>query len=382
MTSRRRFVAAVGSATAASLGLAGCVGDRETTTATEETTTTTEGTTTTTGGTTATQQGTPPRLRMGASETYVNAVSTSAGNWVKDAVQSEYTVDFDWVVAENGVTEFMRRAQQGVDLGADGYVGVTAADLARADRELSAPLFAAFDTDAVDNTDNVHDRFWIDGTDRMLPTGASYVTIIYDETVVDAPETLAALTTDEYSDGILVPNPQNTATGLAFVLWTVDAFGEDGFLEYWRRLADNGLQTAGSWNATYSAYSGGEAPMVMSYSTDQVYASQDPDVDMARHQVAFPGDSAYTYVSGTTKFESATNPALVDTFASFMLSGDTQRTVAEKNVGIPTVTNASLPAELREYVHVPETPISHSAETLRQHADEWRAAVTRQIASQ
>lgn len=42
------------------------------------------------------------------------------------------------------------------------------------------------------------------------------------------------------------------------MLWTVDAFGEDGFLEYWRRLADNGLQTAGSWNATYSAYSGGK----------------------------------------------------------------------------------------------------------------------------
>lgn len=379
MRSRRNFVATVGSATA--LGLAGCIEMTET--GGEDTTTSTsgDGTSTTTGGTTATESGEPPTLRMGTTEAYVGAVSTSAGGWVEEAFESEYDVDFEWVVRDNELNDFVRRKQQGVDLGADGYVGVTPTGLVRADRELDESLFAGFDTGGVDNTDDVVDAYWFDPERRVLPTGASYVCIVYDETEVPEPESLEALTTDEYSDGLLLPNPQNTVTGLSFLLWTVHEFGEDGYLGYWDRLVDNGLRTTGSWNAAYSAYSGKEAPMVMSYSTDQVYAAQS-DVDMSRHQIAFPNDQGYAYVSGLAKFAGTDEAGLVDDFASFMLEADTQRNVAEKNVGIPTVSDASLPEEVQQYVHTPENPIQYGYETLAESADDWREAVTQRIASQ
>ena len=381
-SSRRKFVATVGSA--AALGLAGCV---ETTDTGDDTTaaTTTEssdGTTTTTGGTTATESGEPPQLRMGTSESYVGAVSTSAGGWVEEAFESEHKVEFDWVVRDNELNDFIRRKQQGVDLGADGYVGVTPTGLVRADRELDESLFAGFDTDGVDNTEDVVDAYWFDPQRRILPTGASYVCIVYDENVVPEPETLSDLTSEEFSDGLLLPNPQDTVTGLSFLLWTVHEFGEDGYLDYWDRLVDNGLQTTGSWNAAYSAYSGEEAPMVMSYSTDQVYASQAEDTDMSRHRIGFPNNQGYAYVSGTAKFAGTEHGGLVDDFTSFMLAADTQRNVAEKNVGIPTVGDASLPADLQQYVHVPENPIQYGYDTLRDNADEWREAVSQRIASQ
>jgi thiamine transport system substrate-binding protein len=382
-SSRRKFVATVGSA--AALGLAGCVettdtSEDTTTTATE--TTTEAGTTTTTGGTTASESGEPPQLRMGTSEAYVGAVSTSAGGWVEETFESEHKVEFDWVVRDNELNDFIRRKQQGVDLGADGYVGVTPTALVRADRELDESLFAGFDTGGVDNTDDVVDAYWFDPQRRVLPTGASYVCIVYDENEVPEPETLEDLTTEEFSDGLLLPNPQNTVTGLSFLLWTVHEFGEDGYLDYWDRLVDNGLQTTGSWNAAYSAYSGEEAPMVMSYSTDQVYASQAEDTDMSRHQIGFPNDQGYAYVSGTAKFDGTERGGLVDDFASFMLDADTQRNVAEKNVGIPTVSDASLPEELQQYVHVPEEKLQYGYDTLRENADDWRKAVAQRIASQ
>jgi thiamine transport system substrate-binding protein len=383
MTSRREFVATVGSG--AVLGLAGCIqtsdtgGDDTTTSAT--TTESSEGTTTTTGGTTASESGEPPVLRMGTTESYVGAVSTSAGGWVEEAFESEHDVDFQWVVRENELNDFVRRKQQGVDLGADGYVGVTPTGLVRADRELDDSLFAGFDTGSVDNTSDVEDAYWFDPDRRVLPTGASYVCIVYDETEVSEPETLEALTTEAYSDGLLLPNPQNTVTGFSFLLWTVHEFGDD-YLDYWDRLVDNGLRTTGSWNAAYSAYSGEEAPMVMSYSTDQVYASQAEDTDMARHQIAFPNDQGYAYVSGTAKFAGTDKGGLVDEFASFMLEAETQRNVAEKNVGIPTVSDANLPEDLQQYVHKPENPIQYGYETLAENADEWREEVARRIASQ
>jgi thiamine transport system substrate-binding protein len=65
-----------------------------------------------------------------------------------------------------------------------------------------------------------------------------------------------------------------------------------------------------------------------------------------------------------------------------MLEAETQRNVAEKNVGIPTVSDANLPEDLQQYVHKPENPIQYGYETLAENADEWREEVARRIASQ
>jgi thiamine transport system substrate-binding protein len=350
----------------------------------EDTTTSTsgDGTSTTTGGTTATESGEPPTLRMGTTEAYVGAVSTSAGGWVEEAFESEYDVDFEWVVRDNELNDFVRRKQQGVDLGADGYVGVTPTGLVRADRELDESLFAGFDTGGVDNTDDVVDAYWFDPERRVLPTGASYVCIVYDEDEVDEPESLDDLTREPWADSLILPSPQNTVTGLSFLLWTVHEYGTDGYLDYWERLLDNGLRTTGSWNAAYSAYSNEEAPMVMSYSTDQVYASQAEDTDMRRHQIAFPNDQGYAYVSGTARFADAGKEELVHEFANFMLDAKTQQTTAVKNVGIPTVTDASLPEDVRQYAHVRAETVQYDYDALRENLDDWRGTVSQRIANQ
>ena len=380
-SSRRQFVAAVGSATA--LGLAGCVETSDTgSDATTTTESTTEGTTTTSGGTTATTAGEPASLTIGTSQAYVDAVSTSAGDWVKETFESEYDVDFEWAVRENELNDFIQRAQKGVDLEADGYVGVTPTALVRADRNLDDALFEPFDTSRISNSEDVEDAYHFDPQQRVLPTGASYVCIVYDENVVDAPETLEDLTKDQWANELLLANPQNTVTGLSFLLWTVKEYGEDGFLDYWDRLVDNGLRTSGSWNAAYGAYSKQEASMVVSYSTDQVYASQAEDTDMARHQISFPNDQGYAYVSGTARFAGSENDDLLHTFADFMLDAETQQEVAVKNVGIPTVSDASLPEDMQQYVHTPETPLQYGYETLRDNADDWREQVAQRIATQ
>ncbi|MFB6068466.1 MAG: thiamine ABC transporter substrate binding subunit [Halobacterium sp.] len=380
MTSRRRFLATVGSA--AAFGLAGCVqttstGDETTTTTTESTTSgTTEGATT---QSTTTSSGTR-KLKVGTTQAYVDAVSTSAGDWVEREFEKRYDAELEWVVRENEINDFIQRKKQGVDLGADMYVGVTPTDLVRADRELEASLFEGFDTSRVPNAHDVVEAYRFDPENRVLPTGSSYVCIVYDETEVEEPQTLEDLTKDPWADSLILPNPQNTVTGYSFLLWTVKEYGPDGYLDYWQRLLDNGLRITGSWNAAYSAYSKKEAPMVMSYSTDQVYAAQS-GADMSRHQIAFPNDQGYAYVSGTARFAGTEKDALAHEFVNFMLDAQTQQTVAVKNVGIPTVRDASLPEDMQQYAHVPEHKLQYGYETLKNDADEWRETVARRIAS-
>ena len=211
-----------------------------------------------------------------------------------------------------------------------------------------------------------------------MATGASYVALVYDETVVDAPRTFEALTDPAYEDALLLANPQSTTTGLLFLLWTVHAVGEDAYLDYWQRLMDNGVNVLGSWSSAYNAYMQEEASMVVSYSTDQVYAANQ-DQDMARHQIAFPNDQGYAYVDGLGKFATTDRDELVQTFADFLLDPAVQRETAVKNVGIPTVANASLPEEFRQYAHVPDDPVHLSSDVLAEHMDEWRDAWAKQV---
>jgi len=154
MTSRRRFLASVGGA--AALGLAGCLD-------------------------VASPSGDPDTLKVGTTQSYVDAVSTSAGDWVKAEFEARHDTTLEWVVRENELNGFIERRKQGVDLGADMYVGVTPTDLVRADRELEASLFEGFDTDRVPNSRDIVDGYRFDPQNRVLPTGSSYVCIVYDE---------------------------------------------------------------------------------------------------------------------------------------------------------------------------------------------------------
>ncbi|MFC4357745.1 thiamine ABC transporter substrate binding subunit [Halobium salinum] len=355
---RRAFLAGAG---AASVGLAGC----------------TRFVPGTGGG------GTADTLRVGTYQAFVDAPSTSAGEWVKTAFEERTGKTLEWVVRENELNEFIQRRQRGAPMEADAYLGVTPQDLVRADATLDddTPLFEGLDTSQVENVGNVEDAFRFDPQNRVLPTGASYVCLVYDEGAVEAPTSFDDLLGEAYADSLLLANPESTATGLLFLLWSLMQKGADSYLDYWRRLLDNGVRVLGSWSDAYAAYSEGEAPMVVSFSTDQVYAAAE-DQPMSRHQIAFLENQGYAYVDGIGKFATTERDDLVNEFTSFLLQPEVQRETAVKNVGIPTVSNASLPEEYQQYVKVPEEPVQYGYEELAANMQSWRDEWARMAASQ
>ncbi|MFB6071143.1 MAG: thiamine ABC transporter substrate binding subunit [Halanaeroarchaeum sp.] len=350
--SRRRFL--LGSGGATSMALAGCLGSP--------------------GGSSF------DTIRVGTYQAYVDAPSTSAGDFVKSEFERRTDYELEWVIRKNELTDFIQRRKQGAPLEADAYLGVTPQALVRADLELDKPLFDGFRTSQIENERNIEDVYHFDPERRVLPTGASYVAIVYDETAVSEPGTFEALTRPEYDDQLLLANPQSTTTGLLFLLWSVHTVGRDAYLDYWSRLMDNGVHVLGSWSSAYNAYMQEEASMVVSYSTDQVYAANQ-DQNMARHQIGFLNDQGYAYVDGLAKFATTDRDELVRTFANFMLDPEIQRTTAVKNVGIPTVSNASLPEEFRQYAHVPDEPVQFGYDVLKEHMVDWREAWAKQVAA-
>ncbi len=336
---------------------------------------------------TGTARSETPTLRIGTYGSFVDAPSTSPGGWVKERFESEYDAEIQWFAPEGGMNYFLQRRQQGVTIDTDLYLGLTPENLVTADTgvESDDSLFTSVDTSALSNVSRVVDDYYFDPQDRAIPFGASYISLVYNQNMLDergvsAPETFDDLTAESLSDGLLVPNPQNSETGLEFLFWTIDQFGEEGYLDYWSRLSDNGARILEGWSAAYSAYSSDEAPMVVSFSTDQVFADRF-DQDMARHQVGFLDDSGYAYLEGMAPFAGTDRMDVAVDFMDFILKPDVQAEVAQRNVALPAVTNATLPSDYDDLVYEPERTVNFGYDELVGKKDDWLDQWSQQVAS-
>ncbi|ELZ95264.1 ABC transporter substrate-binding protein [Haloferax mucosum ATCC BAA-1512] len=373
---RRTFIKAAGASGVSAL-LAGCTGSGTDSTTTEQsggsTNTTTQGTTT---------GGNKPTLTVGTYGSFVDAPSTSPGPWLKEEFEAEFDATLEWQTPDSGVNHYIERSLRNVESGADLYVGLDSQMLVRIDTKLDSELFTS--TSDLSRRDDVNEELEFDPKERAIPYDTGYISLVYNESYGDggftAPETFDGLLDSEYSGALLAQNPTSSATGQAFLLHTIDAKGEDGYLDYWAELKENDVRVLGNWEDSYTAYSNEEAPIVVSYSTDQVYAAESGE-DMAKHQIRFLNDQGYANPEGMAAFADAANPELASEFMDFMLRPEVQAEIATRNVAFPATTTAELPDDFAKYAHEPPEAVTFSYDRLKDNLSDWTDAWAQEFAS-
>jgi thiamine transport system substrate-binding protein len=369
---RRAFLEKAGLGAVAATALAGCTGSQQAGdgSASTDSDTSADGDTPTDGATTGTTaSGTPSgTLRVATYSSFTG--EGTAGNWLKSAFEAEYpatTVEF--TTPENGVNKYILQQQKGAPIDADLYVGLNTGELVRTDRELDSSLFASIESD-VANASEVKDSLRIDPDGRAVPYDTGYISLVYNANEVETPGTFDALTTDEYEGDLIVQNAQQSDPGRAFLLWTIDAKGEDGYLDYWEKLLANGTTVLSDWEPAYQAYMNDEAPIVVSYSTDQVYYHGE-GVDIQKHQVGFLNDQAYANPEAVAVFADTDTPDLARRFVNFALSPEAQAEIAVRNVQFPAVAGVDPGEEFSMYAYEPEQPVTFTYEELSGNVDRW-----------
>ncbi len=372
---RRRFLRRTGAGIAGVTALAGCTSDGDSGTDGTE-----NGTDETAGSPTGTVTGTDAEetLRVATYSSFTG--EETAGEWLKSAFESERSnVTVEFTTPENGLNQYVQRRQQGVDLEADLYVGLNTGELVTADENLDTELFQPVESELA-GADSVKDGLQIDPEGRAIPYDTGYISLVYDEGEVSNPETFDALTTPEYEDGLIAQNAQQSDPGRAFLLWTIHEKGPDAYLDYWEQLVDNGVTIMEDWEPAYNAYTSGEAPMVVSYSTDQVYYHP-PDYDLSKHQVGFLNDQGYANPEAMAQFQGANDPELARSFMEFVLTDEAQAEIATRNVQFPAVEGVDPGGDFSEYALEPPEPVTFTYEELQGNVTTWIDDWARQIAS-
>ena len=303
--------------------------------------------------------------------TYDSFVSFGAADVISSAFQDATGRNVRFVATADSRTMLSKLISERDSGGtpADAFVGVEVNDLGTA-REND--VFQAISSDGVPNLQHVPTDIRFDPENRLIPYEHGFITLVYDSEQIDpadVPRTFEALLDERYRDSLIVEDPRTSSPGLSFLLWTIAERGEDGYIDYWQELMPNVLTITQGWSQAFQLFTDGEAPMMVSFSTDHAFDVIVNDSDQLR--VLTLDDQAYRTIFGMGVVRGTDQPQLARQFLNVMLSPDVQSQLSETEWMIPASDNARVRNVWWQNVVVPEEPVLLPSERVTENLDNW-----------
>jgi thiamine transport system substrate-binding protein len=245
-------------------------------------------------------------------------------------------------------------------------------------RALDGEVFVPYEARGLDR---VPEEYLTDPEHRVTPIDYGDVCLNYDVTWFGRdgrpapPTSLSDLTRPEYEDLTVVEDAASASPGLAFLLATIDEFG-DGWEAYWSDLRANGVRVAPDWTQAYTVDftqggGNGDRPIVVSYASsppaDVVYA--DPPKDAP--SIGVVEASCFRQVEYAGVLRGADNEEGARALVDFMLSRRFQEDVPLQMFVFPVNRDATLPEVFTKWAARPDDPATMSAEEIGEHRDDW-----------
>lgn len=230
---------------------------------------------------------------------------------------------------------------------------------------------------------NISDQYRMDKENRALPFNfgnvcINYDTAWYEEKGLTVPASWDDLINPNYSGQLVVENPITSTPGLAFLLATIAAYGEDGFIDYWKSLLANKIEIADGWSTAYytnfSAGGGmGPLPMVVSYDASPAAAPFYAETEMETAPTAsiLSDGMCYQVVEFLGILKGAQNQELAEKFVDAMLGKEWQEDLPGQMFVFPVNKDATLPDVFTKFAIIPENPVMLDLVLINEQRDNW-----------
>lgn len=220
----------------------------------------------------------------------------------------------------------------------------------------------------------------LDQTFRATPVDFGYVALNYDRDYFKdkpLPERFADLASPGFARLLVVQNPASSSPGLAFLLATVAAFGEEGYLSFWESLRKNGVRVVSGWSDAYYTHftrAGGDRPLVVSYSTSPAaelyYSEAKPKPTEPPTANLFLPKSSFFQVEYVGILKGTRNLRAAQRFVDWLVSKPAQENIPTEMWVYPARREARLP-EVFRFAEVPSEPARLSPQQIAQNRERW-----------
>ncbi|WP_159586234.1 thiamine ABC transporter substrate binding subunit [Chelativorans xinjiangense] len=293
------------------------------------------------------------------------------GPVVEKAFEAECGCDLAFVSVADGVALLNRVRLEGEDTQADIVLGLdTNLTHEAKETELFAPH--GIDLSRVEVPGGFSD-------DVFVPYDYGYFAFVYDTQALDSPpQSLKALVEADSDLKIAIQDPRTSTPGLGLLLWVKAVYGDEA-AEAWAKLKDKVLTVTPGWSESYGLFTGGEVPMVLSYTTSPAYHRIAEGTQ--RYAAAAFGEGHYLQVEVAAKTVKGADNPLAEEFLAFMTGPRFQDAIPETNWMFPAgETSKPLNPVFDELVEPAETLLfspQEVAENRKAWVDEWLSVMSR-----
>ncbi|MCX7750212.1 MAG: thiamine ABC transporter substrate-binding protein [Candidatus Bipolaricaulota bacterium] len=303
--------------------------------------------------------------------TYDSFVSWGPALAIKEAFERAHPgVKLVWI-APGDSSEMLARLIAELELGlptADVFVGLADVEVPRA---LARNVFRPLDPGRLQNLRDVPPELRIGGDRFVVPYDHGYVTLVYDARALPeelVPRTLTDLLRPELKGKIVLQDPRTSSPGLSFFLWTIVRYGE-GWPAFWEKLLRNVLTVTRGWSESFDMLEAGEAPIGVSYATDEAYAQI--TYGERRFRVLTPEGEGFRQVEYMGIVRTTTKVELAHALLDLILSPEIQELIPTSQWMFPANARARVPEEFARYAVIPARPVTLDPETIAQNLSGW-----------
>ena len=173
---------------------------------------------------------------------------------------------------------------------------------------------------------------------------------------IPVPENIRDLTAKKYKNLTVVSNPATSSSGMAFLATTIAVFGEEGYLNYWTKLKNNGLKVVAGWeDAYFTEFSGssgkGNYPIVLSYSSSPSAEIR----DSGKSQTASIRTDCYRQTEFAGVLAGAKNNAGAKALIEFLKSASFQAALPSNMYVYPIDPSIALPETWTKFAPAAQT---------------------------
>jgi thiamine transport system substrate-binding protein len=316
------------------------------------------------------ETGRPESLRLMAHDSFAGSVNEETFA----AFTEETGIEVEMIAAGDAGSMVNQAALSRGNPLADVLFGVDDTFLSRA---LEEEIFVEHDSPLLSEVE----ASLVPGTEAVTPIDFGDVCINYDkgwfeETGTEIPTDLDQLRDPSYAGVLTVEHPATSSPGLAFMLATIEGYGEDGWLDFWSDLKQGGVNVAPDWDTAYYGdflpY-GGDSSLVVSYASsppaEVIFASE--PIDEAPTGVVEAG--CYRQVEYAGVLAGTEYPEAAGELIDFMLSVEFQETIPLTWFVFPVNQQAELPPEFVEHTVIPADPARLEPGIIAENRDRWIA---------